>query len=172
MPNPDHAALAQRIIALFDVASEREGALEHVLDPATGDIVARRTAGGEAVSDGELDLEELDLSLVCFASEKKLDAIAFLRQVDADGNGRIGSAELAAVIGSMEPMEQEGLGIKLAKLEQEAGAFEQAKAAAKEAGWVTRGAKYRELRTADGRYAAAKRAFVEALVAYARPGLG
>lgn len=172
MSNPANDALAQRIIARFDTAAPREGRLEHVLNPATGDIEARRVGGGEAVSDGELDLEELDLSMVCFASDQKLDAIAFLQQVDADGNGRVGAAELTALLGAMEPMEQESLAIKLGQLEQVAAAFDAAKAAAQEAGWVTRGARYRELRTADGRYAAAKRAFVEALVAYARPGLG
>ena len=90
MPQPDLADLARRIIARFDATTVPEGRVEHVLDPATGDIVARRVDGGAPVSDGELDLEELDLSLVCFASDRKLDAIAFLRQVDADGNGRVG----------------------------------------------------------------------------------
>ena len=172
MPNPALTTMAQRIVALFDTAKAREGRLEHVLDPQTGDIVTRRLADGQPVEDGELDLEELDLSLVCFASEEHLDAIAFLRQADADGNGRLGAAELGALLAAMAPMEQESLAIKLDQLEPVARAFEAAKAAAAEAGWVTRGAKYRELRAADGRYAAARRSFVTALVSYARPGIG
>ncbi len=172
MPNPAHASMAKRIIALFDTTTERTGRLEHVLDPATGGIVTQRVGGGPPLEDGELDLEELDLSLVCFASEQKLDAITFLRQADADGNGRIGLAELTALIAAMEPLEQESLAIKLDLLEKVQGEFAAAKAEAQAAGWVTRGAKYRELRAADGRYAAARRGFVESLVAYARPGIG
>lgn len=172
MANPALSTMAQRIIARFDTASAREGRLEHVLDPQTGDIVTRRIADGQTLEDGELDAEELNLSLVCFASDQHLDALAFLRQVDADGNGRIGAAELNALLASLEPLEQQSLALKLELLEKAASAFEAASAEAEAAGWVTRGVKYRELRAADGRYAAARQAFVEALVAYARPGLG
>ena len=169
MPNPALAAMAQRIIALFDTPQVAEGRLEHVLDPQTGAIVTRRVADGAAVEDGELDLEELDLSMICFASDQHLDAIAFLRQADADGNGRLAAPELTALLESMEAMEQESLGVQLERLERLGAEFEAALARARGVGKILH---YRALREADGQLATARRTFVESLVAYARPGLG
>lgn len=172
MPNPALAAMAQRIVALFDTAQAPAGPLVHVLDPATGAITTRRGADGQAVEDGELDLEELDLSMICFASDQPLDAIAFLRQVDQDGNGRLAPAELAGLLGSMEPVEQESLALQLDVLERLDAEFEAARAKAEAASVLTRWASYRALREADGQLATARRRFVESLVAYARPGIG
>jgi hypothetical protein len=170
--DPTLSSLADRIIACFDAPSEAEPRLEHVVDPATGEIETRHVETGLVLEDGELDMEELDLSLVCYASRQRLDAVGFLEEVDADGNGRIGRAELERLLATMAEPERQSLAVKLTALEALDADLAAREADFAQAGRIDKLIRYRSLKRADEKAHAARVDFVEHLVAYARPGIG
>lgn len=160
-------SLAARAIAVFDAPSAAPTQTIRALNPKTGDLVLTEVSGPDVAPDGELDLAELDLSMACFGAKVALDAVAFLRAVDANGNGTVDRAELEALIAAMDDLQRQSLGIKMDHLEAAKTAFGAARARYVAANFLTRPFEKRTLDQADDAFYAAKLDFVEHLATYA-----
>lgn len=164
--------LAARMIQAFDTPQAAEGLTERIVDPVSGDIVARLAAGESPSSsmDGQLDMEELDLSLVAFASDQAIDAVAFMGWADADRNHTLNLDELETLIACMDDIERRSLAIKLTRVESTREAFAAARPATTVGKWLAKAGFQSKLMERDAEYQAARVDFVGHLMAYAGAG--
>ena len=159
--------LASRIIQAFDTPQADPAAVERIVDPVSGDIVARPLEAAKAGFDGALDMEELDLSMVAFASDRPLDAVAFMRWADADGNLKLDVEELETLLAVMDDLERRSLAVKLTHMETAREAFAAARPASTVGKWLAKAGFRRDLLARDDAYQAARLDFVGTLMAYA-----
>jgi hypothetical protein len=162
--------LATRMIQVFDTLQADPAAVRRVVDPVTGDIVAQPLEDAKPATDGALDMEELDLSMVAFASDRPLDAVAFMRWVDADGNLKLDVDELETVLACMDDLERRSLAVKLTRLESAREAFAAARPAGTVGKWLAKVGFGGKLQALDADHHAARQDFVETLMGYAGAG--
>jgi len=161
--------LANRIIQAFDTPQAAAAATEAVVDPVSGDIVARPIEGQQEPvhKDGGLDMEELDLSMVAFSSDLHVDAVSFMRWADADHDQRLDLDELETMLAVMDDLHRRSLAVKLTRLESAREAFAAARPSSGVGKWLAKAGFRRDLLALDEAFHAARVDFVGHLMAYA-----
>jgi hypothetical protein len=117
--------------------------------------------------DGEVDIDELDLSFAALVSAQPIDAIAFLKATDTDHNGKLGRAELMAMLGSLSDVQCQSLDVKLQNLEDAKAKFSHAWVEYMASNVLSRHLKRPFVKDLDHRYHEARLDFVSHLLEYA-----
>lgn len=161
-------SIAARIIHDFDRQDYGQKLSQHV-DPTTGDIVDTPTHEPTA-PDGELDMDELDLSVAALASAHPVDPIAFMRASDTDHDGKLSQSELEAVLATLTEIQRQSLEVKLTHLEAARREFAAAWHDYQGSNVVSRKLKHHRVKSLDERYHAARLDFAAHLLEYAPAG--